>query len=230
MPGSPFVGSRVPVTLPGQPTKGALRALAAAQDLAEQKNPGIWFDSWYNDQRDNNLDGVIDDPGEKGPKHTDGAHKAGTYTAKVSLVPSMTTQFTPDWMVSTINVIYRVCIDIPIMSYTAAKIPVSTNRWIPSFFAELKRISGWKVWDGGAKPDTLMDGDIVAARNTSHQHAGLVETGWAWDNVINLPGPTSAMKYGVYYPSYHNDIRSIPRSLFEAVIGIDLYARWIRET
>jgi hypothetical protein len=67
--------------------------------------------------------------------HTDGAHKAGTYTAKVSLVPSMTTQFTPDWMVSTINVIYRVCIDIPIMSYTAAKIPVSTNRWIPSFFA-----------------------------------------------------------------------------------------------
>ena len=222
-------GSKVRVDLPGQPTAGALRALAAAQALSEQRDPGIWFDGWYNDPRDNNLNGLSDDATEKGPKNADGTHKAGTHKAKIAYVPTLTTELVPDFMCETINVIYRVCIDIPIAAYTTAKIPVSKTRWIPTFFAELKHISGWKVWDGGAKPDTLMDGDIIAAKNSAHQHAGIVETGWAWDSVINLPGPSSAQKYGVYYPSYWNDIKSVPRSAFEALIGIDLYARWIRE-
>jgi hypothetical protein len=58
---------------------------------------------------------------------------------------------------------------------------------------------GWRVWLHGAKPDSLMGGDIVAANNLVHQHAGVVETS-AVDRVINLPGPTSARRYGVYEP------------------------------
>ena len=88
-------------------------------------------------------------------------------------------------------------------------------------------MTGWQVWDHGRRPSTLLDGDIVAASNPDHQHAGIVSTGIV-DSVINLPGPTSARKYGMFEPSGLNDVRSVPRVLFEAVLGIDFFARRTR--
>ena len=88
-------------------------------------------------------------------------------------------------------------------------------------------MAGWRVWTGGRQPPTLLDGDIVAASNAAHQHAGIVEEGMMnW--VINLPGPTSHRRYGFYDQNGLNDIVSVPRSLFEAVLGIDYVARRIR--
>ena len=197
--------------------------------MAEQTSPAIWFDSWYNDGRDNNLDGKIDDVSEKGPKNTDGAHRKGTYKAKIAPVPLVSTDLAPAWSLETIEVIYRVCIDIPIDAYVKAKVPVSKNRWIPNFFKELKRMPGWRVWEGSGRSPIVMDGDIVAAKNAQHQHAGMVKTGWAWDSIINIPGPTSARRYGVFTPSGRNDIVSVPRAVFEGLLGIDVVARWIRE-
>jgi hypothetical protein len=208
------------------PTAGALAALAHANAMKSQTNPAIWFDSWGNDLRDNDLNGAIDDRSEQGL--SDGSHHGHTYRANVCALPGWQTDSCPSFLTSTIDVAYKVCIDVPIESYRAAGVPVSTNRWIPTFFRELKHIPGWRVWDHGARPATLLDGDIVAAMNPSHQHAGIVSTGTLMDGVVNLPGPTSARRYGVYTPSGLNDMVTVPRILFEAVLGIEFYARRTR--
>jgi hypothetical protein len=117
------------------------------------------------------------------------------------------------------------CIDIPIESYIAASVPITKIRWIPTFFANLKHMKDWKVWEGAGNLPKLMDGDIVAACNSQHQHAGIVETG-LFDGVINIPGPTSSRRYGLHRPSGLNDICSVPRVLFEGILGIDRVARW----
>jgi hypothetical protein len=201
----------------------ATAALAQAQRMMSQTSPAIWFDSWYNDLRDNNLDGAIDDAGERSP---DGSHHAGTYTAKVAPMGRLTVGDVPDSLLRTIPVTYRVCIDIPIESYATIGVPIARSRWIPTFFATLQALPGWQVWLHGNHPPALLDGDIVAANNPVHQHAGIVETGVVYDSVINLPGPTSARRYGMYSPSGYNDMAKVPRFLFEQVLGIECYARW----
>lgn len=208
------------------PTAGALAALSHARAMKSQTSPAIWFDSWGNDLRDNNLNGVIDDRTEQGL--ADGVHHGRTYHANVCALPGLTTDGCPSVLTSGIDVAYKVCIDVPIESYVAASVPVSRSRWIPTFFGELKRMPGWRVWDHGARPATLLDGDIVAASNPVHQHAGIVSTGLVYDGVINLPGPTSARRYGMYSPSGLNDMVEVPRALFEAVLGIEYFARRTR--
>jgi hypothetical protein len=121
-------------------------------------------------------------------------------------------------------VAYKVCIDLPIEAYQAAGVPISTSRWIPTFFSELKALSNWRVWGKGKSPSSLLAGDIVAASNPDHQHAGIVDPGLL-DNVINLPGPTAARKFHVFNPSGLNDIVSVPRALFELFLNIDFVAR-----
>ena len=222
-------GSKTARVLPDGPTKGALRALKAAEEMMAQTDPGIWFDSWHNDLRDNDFDGKTDEGVELMTKESDGLHNKRTYAAKVSVDPTFPTAHQPEFLLLSINVIYRVCIDVPIEAYTTAKVPIPTIRRIPDFFKQLKAMPGWKVWDGGAKPERLMDGDIIAANRQAQHHAGILQTGWAWDSIINLPGPTAQIKYGFYRPSGRNDIRNVAFSIFEAFKGIDVYARWIRE-
>lgn len=205
------------------PTREALKAVAHAEKLQSQRNPAIWFDSWGNDQRDNNRDGTIDDRGEQGLD--DGTHYKRAYQANVCPLGILPTSACPTWTQSTVDVSYKVCIDIPIESYQAAGVRMPTTRRIPSFFGALRHKPGWRVWDHGHRPSTLLDGDIVAARNERHQHAGIVSTGRIFDGIINLPGPTSSRHYGVFRPSGLNDIVSVPRALFESFLGIDLFAR-----
>jgi hypothetical protein len=194
--------------------------------MMDQVKPAIWYDSWSNDGRDNDLDGVIDDKNEGGTNGADGAHYGRTYSAKVAPFGFQSTDTVPVGLLRKIDVTYKVCIDIPIEAYKAAHVPVSTSRWIPTFFTQLKGKQGWRVWDAGKQPSDLMDGDIVAASNPQHQHAGIVQTGLI-DSVINLPGPTAARKYHMFSPSGMNDIVSVPRILFEKVLRIDFVARWI---
>jgi|HubBroStandDraft_1064217.scaffolds.fasta_scaffold01101_7 hypothetical protein len=213
--------------LPDAPTRGALLALEHARAMLAQTKPAIWFDSWNNDLRDNNLDGRIDDPAELRLKDSDGGHIKGTYKARVAPIGKLSIDQVPDSWLSTIDVTYKVCIDVPIESYQAAHVPISRDRRIPYFFDELKRMPGWRIWDGGDKPPSLMDGDIVAANNHEHGHAGIVETGVIYDSVINLPGPTSSRRFLAFSPSGSNDMVSVPRAAFEGYLSIDVYARWI---
>ena len=201
---------------------GALKALEAAKKLRNQQAPAIWFDSWGNDLRDNDLKGTIDDKAEQGI--ADGKHYGKVLYAKICSNPSDTTAQCSPSNQSLIEVQYKVCIDIPIESYKAAGANVSTNRWIPTFFGELSKKQNWTVWKKPAAPSQLLDGDIVAAANPDHQHAGMVDTGIV-DSVINLPGPTSARKFYAFNPSGKNDMVSVPRILFESFLSIDWIAR-----
>lgn len=196
--------------------------------MMAQTDPAIWFDSWYNDLRDNNNDGTIDDPGE-GPKGIDGLHYGLPFQAKIAPVPLLRIDQVPSSWLQTIRVSYKVCIDIPIESYRAVGVPIPhspATRNISTFFALLKAVPGWRSWMHGSKPDSLLDGDIVAANNNVHQHAGIVDAGFI-DSVINLPGPTSRRKYRIFTPSGRNDMTSVGRLLFESVLGIECYARWV---
>jgi hypothetical protein len=204
------------------PSEGALKALDAAQKLHDQQDPAIWYDGWGNDLRDNNLTGKIDEAAEQGI--SDGAHYGKLFDAKVCKDPSDTTDSCPPGDQSMIKVQYKVCIDIPIEAYKAAGANVSTSRWIPTFFSELSKKPNWTVWKKPLAPSQLLDGDIVAASNPDHQHAGIVSTGTV-DQVINLPGPTAARKFHVFNPSGKNDIVTVPRFLFEVFLAIDWIAR-----
>lgn len=211
---------RVPTATTASAT--ALKALDAARALRGQSDPAIWFDSWGNDLRDNDLSGNIDDKSENTP---DGVHYGKPLSARIctSSPSSSTDQCKPSDQ-SMIKVQYKVCIDIPLESYKAAGANVSTSRWIPTFFGELSKKPNWTVWKKPARPSQLLDGDIVAAANQDHQHAGIVETG-IFDSVINLPGPTSSRKFHLFNPSGTNDMVSVPRILFESFLNIDWIAR-----
>jgi hypothetical protein len=204
-------------------SEGALKALAAAKRLHDQQDPAIWFDSWGNDLRDNNLNGAIDDKTEQ--HLSDGSHHAKTHKAKICSSPADTTDTCSPSDQSVIDVQYKVCIDIPIESYKAAGANVSTSRWIPTFFSEIRAKPNWTVWKAPSAPAELLDGDVVAASNPDHQHAGIVETGLVYNSVINLPGPSAARKFHVFNPSGKNDMVSVPRVLFESFLGIDWIAR-----
>jgi len=190
--------------------------------MHDQQDPAIWFDSWGNDLRDNNMNGAIDEKAEQGI--SDGVHYGKTFSAKVCKDPSDTIDHCPPKDQKTIKVQYKVCIDIPIESYRAAGANISTSRWIPTFFSEMRKKPNWTVWKKPAAPPQLLDGDIVAADNAEHGHAGIVDTGLI-NNVINLPGPTSSRKFHLFNPSGTNDMVSVPRLLFESYLSIDWVAR-----
>ena len=120
--------------LPSTASAGALAALAAAARMLRQTDPAIWFDSWYNDSRDNELDGTIDGATEKGASNSDGSHYGKVYSARVGPVAIASIDMVPASLLRTVNVAYKVCIDVPIESYRAAHVPISHNRWIPAFF------------------------------------------------------------------------------------------------
>ena len=217
---------------PTSPSRRALQALANAQNLANQQNPAIWFDSWGNDLRDNNLNGAIDDATEQGI--SDGIHYKKPFKGYVCGDASVTTDKCGTSK-SLIDVQYKVCIDVPIESYGAVPgTNVSTNRNVSGFFAELKTKPNWRVSGGrrnsagSSLPSPLLDGDIVAEDvNSTTGHAGMIVTGALADSVINLPGPTSQRTYRVFTPSGKNDMMTVPKVAFELVKGIDWVARLI---
>lgn len=216
----PHPAERIPTATSA--SDGALKAISHAKSMHDQQDPALWFDSWGNDLRDNNMNGAIDEKAEQGI--SDGVHYGKTFSAKVCKDPSDTIDHCPPKDQKTIKVQYKVCIDIPIESYRAAGANISTSRWIPTFFSEMSKKPNWTVWKKPAAPPQLLDGDIVAADNAEHGHAGIVDTGLI-NNVINLPGPTSSRKFHLFNPSGTNDMVSVPRLLFESYLSIDWVAR-----
>jgi hypothetical protein len=126
--------SIVPTSEAKAPSPGAKKALEFARKQYAQTEPAIWYDSWGNDLRDNDLNGHVDDKSEQGL--SDGSHYGRIYDAAICKDPSDTTDQCPTKEQSRIKVTYKVCIDTPIEAYKAAGVDVSTSRWIPTFFAE----------------------------------------------------------------------------------------------
>ncbi len=207
------------------------RALAAVRHAESMKSENIWFDSWGNDLRDNDLDGVIDERGERGP---DGRHYHNgrrPYRARICTDPDERIDECPQSEQEEIQVYYKVCIDIPLESYRAAGIPVPGSRWIPNLtgWFESERLRGrWQVWRAPDHPSSLLPGDFISVEGQEHQHSGIVGTGYVWGvfgSVINLPGPTGMRRVGFYEPSDPHDVIEIPIFVWRFLLGFNFVAR-----
>ena len=76
-----------------EPTASAVKAVEQARKMKGQTDPAIWFDSWGNDLRDNDLNGKVDDKKEQGL--SDGSHHKGSHDAMVCKDPGDTVDKCP---------------------------------------------------------------------------------------------------------------------------------------
>lgn len=191
------------------------RAVAAVAHAYTMMNQNIWFDSWGNDLRDNDNDGRIDNSGEHAP---DGAHYRGSYRSSIcGMSRFLTIDQCPSFFRQSIDVQYKVCIDVPKESYAAAGITMPGTRWIPSLVRWFERNRNFQTWRGAALPRILLPGDFICVMSGGHQHSGLIatfgiSTPWMVE-VIHLPGPTSRRALAgqlTYHPSATNDIYRTP--------------------
>lgn len=174
------------------------------------RSPGIWFDDWNDDERDNNKNEIIDDE----PAETDGVHYGQTgLTAKICADEPIRRIDDPGCKaVKEINVVYKVCIDIPTEAYTQAGITSfpavpgrKSDRDVGEVMRKLRWRRGWRIIrENGMNRlgfnGELADGDFVANGN----HSGVGFGG----KVIHLPGQSSrrANLGSRSYPSKPNDL------------------------
>jgi hypothetical protein len=197
------------------PTMTAMSAVTHACSLMGEN---IWFDSWGNDLRDNDNDGKVDDSSEKGLY--DGIHYhhgTVTYKAKVCPIKFLRTDQCPGWMQKNIDVYYKVCIDVPKESYSAAGISMPSTRRIRDIIPWFRRSSSFQTWTKPTLPTIMVPGDFIAVQSGGHSHSGIAATfgaptPWLVD-AIHLPGPTSRRSLGgqlTYWPSSDNDVFRTP--------------------
>jgi hypothetical protein len=194
------------------------------------KAQNIWFDSWGNDLRDNDNDGVVDGPAEQGID--DGKHYGGgPHRARICRSSDRLVSECDPGELEEVRVLYKVCIDVPLESYRAAGIRVPAGegaRWIPSMTKWLeKHPEQWELWRAPRMPSSLLPGDWVSVEGAEHQHSGIVGTGYGGllGSVINLPGPTSRRRVHFYHPNDLHDVMEIPMGLWKAMLGFNMVAR-----
>lgn len=192
------------------------RALAAAENaLAIHKAGLILFDSWGNDARDNNMDGLTDGAKESG---ADGSHFAGLYP-KFQLVKGPAKGL--GWNKSvTLDIKqtrtiygpfrYRVCSDIVSQAYAAAGVMPHTRS--TAHIMQTFRKMGYLFRASEGFPNCFLPGDYIATYAAGHGgHSGIVvETKWrrdGWPTVVDLPGPSTLADKGWYDPASTSDIR-----------------------
>ena len=209
-----------------EPDPRAALAARNAYGMKNQSEPGIWFDDWDDDERDNDLDGVIDNPVERG---ADGIHiecreqgkakcQAGIYDALIcSNSPERRTDDPSCSSKQHHRVKYRVCIDLPRESYYAAGLfSFPGIRDVGEVMRQLSGKRDWKVFYSG---ENRLDGDFVA----NGQHSGIAYQG----EIIHLSGQTGRRQhYGSVLPSRRNDIE-MTSNLWHG--GINFRARPVKE-
>jgi hypothetical protein len=200
------------------PAREAESAVRHAQATLAAGN--ILFDSWGNDVRDNNNDGIVDtDPTEQ--SSWDGQHYSGTYTS-FGLVAGTYVRGWPDIRgtvhgrvtVPTTRTItgtfrYRVCADVVSQAYADAGL-MSHMRSTSHIIDEFRRIG--RVWHGRSTfPSEYLPGDFVATYSPGHGgHSGIVTTRSPTSTapkVIELPGPSTQADAGTYDPASTNDVK-----------------------
>ena len=190
---------------------------AVEKALAIQKAGMILFDSWGNDVRDNNNDGVADDQKEKQPD--DGAHFNETF-ASFSVVAGTYNQL--GWqhnksLTITKNTTvqgpfkYRVCADVVSRAYHEAGVmsTVRSTAVILQNFREKGFV--WKKSEGF--PSEFLPGDFICSLGHGGGHSGIVTTRAATSTVpivFELPGPSTKVDLGTYDPTSSNDVRVGP--------------------
>ncbi len=195
------------------------RAVAAAHEAKRlQAVGGVLFDSWGNDYRDNNNDGVVDGPEERAQ---DGAHlrgvyngfgvRAGTYSGKgwdflaagPTVVVATSRQIKGQFR-------YRVCADLVSAAYQAAGImgPLRSTYFIRAEFEK----KGYVFRRTDGYPKEYLPGDFIHTLDRGEGHSGIVVQreptmgGSRPPLVMQLPGPSTQLSDGTYNPESTNDV------------------------
>ncbi len=189
---------------------------AVARALEIQKAGKILFDSWGNDVRDNNNDGVVDDSNEKSG---DGAHFFGTYPSFAVVAGTYTglgwgrnkTLSVPRSMTMQGPFQYRVCADVVSRAYNEARVTpaVRVTATILQSFREKGYV--WRRSEG--YPTEYLPGDFICTLDKGVGHSGIVVTRAATTtvpSVVELPGPSTQVDLGTYDPASTNDVRLGP--------------------
>ena len=206
----------------------ALRAVQAAIRMHGEGR--ILFDSWGNDFRDNNMNGLVDqDDGAESAD--DGAHYAGTYpcfalvevsrdggwdfarrrvTVTAAQVGTVTGPFK-----------YRVCADVISEAYHAARVMEHVRS--TSAILGVFRSKGY-VWQRSVSyPTRYLPGDFICTLGAHGGHSAIVveesltDGGRLLPVVVELPGPSTQISDGTYNPASTNDIQRHLWSSFRVV-------------
>lgn len=191
----------------------ARRAADAAQRM--YASGGILFDSWSNDMRDNDLDGLVDERDEYTP---DGMHYGRSYR-RFDVVRGT---YRGGWRGARRDVTvrrdqrvtgqfrYAVCADLISDAYAAAGV-MSHHGSTRAILAELRR-KGYVWRRSESYPDRYLPGDYIATWEPGGGHSGIVVAEGPTDGgaqppeVIELPGPSSQVTDGTYTPSATSDV------------------------
>jgi len=194
---------------------------AADEAKALSRAGNVLFDSWGNDGRDNNGDGVVDDAREKGE---DGRHfsqvfqsfwvRKGSYPLGYPGRPPRTIIISADQHIRG-HFIYRVCADMVSAAYHKAGV-MSRVRSVERIVAQMEKVG--RLWrrDNDKYPTRYLPGDLIAIIREDKKgegHCGIVvEEGYTkgGDNgpvVFELPGPSWEASDGVYDPRRTNDAK-----------------------
>ena len=198
---------------------------AAANALLIQTAGFTLFDSWGNDLRDNNNDGVVDDAHEVS---SDGAHFARRYTEFGTVAGMYSTggwDFLPhrDVFVANTRTVrgsfrYRVCADVVSEAYHAAG-AMPAQRSTLGIYGQFQH-KGF-VWQRSqAYPSMYLPGDFICTLDVhaGEGHSGIVvqagptRGGAEVPIVVQLPGPSTQISDGTYNPESTNDITRGPWS------------------
>ncbi|NJO14868.1 MAG: hypothetical protein HC877_03710 [Thioploca sp.] len=188
---------------------------AANRALATQRAGNVLFDSWYNDLRDNDDDGLVDQG--RSESGGDGTHYqreylsfrvvAGTYGGlgwglnRTLRVPSDRT--------ITGNFRYRVCADIVSGAYHEAGIIPGVLRSTRSIFDALSHRC-YVFRKSQDYPSEYLPGDFICTLDSHGGHSGMVVARGPTrqvPQVVELPGPSTMVDLNQYDPTSTNDIR-----------------------
>jgi len=221
----------------GHPGPAPEAEAAVRHAKAIQSAGNILFDSWYNDVRDNDNDGIVDGPSERQP---DGSHYHQTHHHEFGVVAGNYLRGWPDQHnVSHSHVIvpatrtihathgafkYRVCADVVSQAYADAGL-MNHMRSTAEIIDRFRRIG--TVWHGRSTfPPEYLPGDFVGTyRPREGGHSGIVTKRSPTSSaptVIELPGPSTQADAGTYDPVSTNDVREEPWSK-QGVAGQDQY-------
>jgi hypothetical protein len=194
----------------------AIFATRAAKKI--QQGGFILFDSWGNDYRDNNLDGVVDGTKEYA---SDGAHMAGSFPAFGTVAGTYKSDgwdFLPPGppvVVKNTGKVngpfrYRVCADVVSAAYADAGIMKAKRSTLFILDEFKKKGFVWRRTDG--YPTEYLPGDFICTLAGAEGHSGIVMQGGPTKGgatppvVMQLPGPSTQMSDGTYSPERTNDV------------------------
>jgi hypothetical protein len=219
------VVQRMPDSDEEQPHPEALRAASHAMSMLDQTKPRIWFDSWYNDGRDNNSNGQYDqdDREERATEDHDGTHYrgGGVWPGGARIRRGMW-PITWEEQVPPNSIMYKVCVDVVSESYRSAGSSLGT-RSVAGLESHCESSSRFRTWrkDRREEYPDLLPGDIVTYKTNKHSHSGIVGTN---KQIIHLPGPSNWMYFN---SASKNDMESTWQWVWRTFFGTTQVSRLV---